>query len=345
MSGSPLRVVGSGAITSVGFCAASTAAAMRCRLSRYEEVEVVSGSGVVVAAAVQDERCPVGQDAPVKLGRWMAEAALQACASHFIDMQRLPVVSCMMETARPGREPDWERKVVHAFVELFGRPHPSSRVCSGGSMAIVDALSYAHRLLYGDGHDAVLLTAADTWLLDASLQALADGERAKDEDSPDGMVPGEAAAALLLTRADDDAADADAESLYICGWALADEPARLDNDIPNLAFGLCAALRAALSQAGQDGSDVDLVLPELGPEPFYANEATAAAVRVFQGCIRAPQTWLTAESLGDTGAAAPLLAACWLREAHTRDYHPGFNSVWHAAADDGRRAAVAFTWL
>lgn len=188
----------------------------------------------------------------------------------------------------------------------------------------------------------MLLAAADTWLLDDTLQALSIDGRCMGDDNPDGMIPGEAAAALLLTRADD---GADSESLYIGGWAQRDEAARLDNDVPNLAEGLCAAIRAAFAQAGQDASDTDVVLAEVGNERFFLDEACAAAVRAFQGCVRAPQTWLVAESLGTTGAAAPLLAACWLREAHARDYHPGFNSVWYSAAEDGRRGAIAFTWL
>lgn len=344
MGETPLRVSGTGAVTSVGFDAVSSAAAMRCRLNRFEEIEPASVRLPLIAAAVHDEHCAEGTDPAARLGRWMAEAAAQACAGQGLVSQHVPVLACLMSPARPGHPLGWSQGIVHEFVRRHGRPHARSRTFAGDSLAIVEALDAAHRLLHGEGHDAVLLAAADTWLLEDTLQALVRDGRCMCEDKPDGMIPGEAAAALLLTRADE-TDTGDVEALYIGGWAVAEEAARLDNELPNLAAGLCAALRGAVAQAGQDASDTDLVLAELMPEPFYLDEACTAAVRTFQGCVRAPETWLTAESLGATGASAPLLAACWLHEAHTRDYHPGFNSMWHAAVDDGRRGAVAFTWL
>lgn len=215
-----------------------------------------------------------------------------------------------------------------------------------GSVAPALALQHAQQLLYEQGAPAVLVTAVDSYLLPETLALLCEQRRCLGPGQPEGFVPGQAAAALLLMRGDFESdADAFPEQLYFAGTGLAQEAALLGNDVPHTGQALTQALRLACANGAQDIASTDLVLADLSGEAFYAEEHTLAHLRGFQSCMDAPALWLPAESLGHTGAASGLIAAAWLREAQRLRYAPGFNSLCQLAGDDGQRAAIAFTYL
>lgn len=342
-------------------CTASAAAALRCRVNRFERVDVAAlehGDDHRVTTAPLP---PELQDADIEpaalLGRWMAEAAhaaladaargeLPGPASGQITGADIPVLACLMEPSRPGRPADLERTLVHAFMQLHGAVAAGSRVFAQGGIAPALAMQHAQQLLYEQGAPAVLVTAADSYLLPQTLALLCEQRRCLGPHQPEGFVPGQAAAALLLMRGDFETdSDAFPEQLYFAGTGLAQEDALLGNDVPHTGQALTRALRLACANGAQDIDSTDLVLADLSGEAFYAEEHTLAHLRSFQDCVEAPALWLPAESLGHTGAASALVAAAWLREAQRLGYAPGFNSLCQLTSDDGQRAAIAFTYL
>jgi 3-oxoacyl-[acyl-carrier-protein] synthase I len=345
-------IAGSGLLTSVGLSTASAAAALRCRINRFERIDAGDDEHRVTAAPLPPELQDTSIEPAALLGRWMAEAAHAALDDvagslpHFaggpISTTDIPVLACLMEPTRAGRPPDWDRTLIQAFMQQHGSPAAGSRVFAQGNVAAAPALQYAQQLLYEQGAPAVLITAADSQLLPDILSALNQQQRCLGPHNPEGFIPGEAAAALLLLRADEDTQQ---EQLYFTGAGQAQEQARLDNDLPSTGQGLTQALRQACADAKQDVDSTDLVLADLSGEAFYAEEHTLASLRAYQSCPETPALWLPAESLGHTGAASGLIAAAWLREAQRLGYAPGFNSLCQLAGDAGQRAAIAFAYL
>ena len=354
-------IAGIGLLTSVGLSTTSAAAALRCRVNRFQRVYVAGLAGRDEHRVTTAPLPPELQDADIApaalLGRWMAEAAHAALAeaargelpgliSGQITPADVPVLACLMEPTRPGRPADLDHALIHAFMKLHGAVGAGSRVFAQGSVAAALALQHAQQLLYEQRAPAVLLAAADSYLLPETLALLCEQRRCLGPDQPEGFVPGQAAAALLLMRGDfEPDSDAFPEQLYFAGAGLAQEAALLGNDVPHTGQALTQALRVACASGAQDINGTDLVLADLSGEAFYAEEHTLAHLRSFQGCVDAPALWLPAESLGNTGAASGLVAAAWLREAQRLSYAPGFSSLCQLASDDGQRAAIAFTYI
>lgn len=343
-----LRIVGSGVLCSVGLDAASSAAALRTRINCFERIRLDDGEHDVTVAPLPAQCQAPDLDPAEMLGHWMAEAAMQACETlpalglGHLRGEELPVLACVSELMRPGRPARWDHQLIQAFVSRFGKPATGSRTVAQGSVGLAHALAMADELLYRQQVPAVLIAAADSYLLSGTLDALNAAERCIGPEQPAGFVPGEAAAALLLTRMDE---DAEHEQLLCTGIGLAHEEARLDNHLPNAGSGLCKALRQACNAAAQDIDGTDLLLADLSGEAFYAEEHALSSLRAFQECPVAPALWLPAESLGNTGAVSGLIATAWLHQAHLHDYAPGFNTLCQLQADDGQRAALTFTYL
>lgn len=354
-------IAGAGLLTSVGLCTASATAALRCRVNRFERVDVAGlehwGEHRVTTAPLPPELQDADMEPAALLGRWMAEAAhaamadaarseLPGLASGQVTAADIPVLACLMESTRPGRPADLDRTLVHAFMQLHGAVAAGSRVFAQGSVGAAVALQHAQHLLYSEGAPAVLVAAVDSYLLPETLSSLFEQRRCLGPDSAEGFVPGQAAAALLLMRGDFETdSETFPEQLYFAGTGLAQEVALLGNDVPHTGQALTQALRLACANGAQDIDSTDLVLADLSGEAFFAEEHTLAHLRSFQGCVEAPALWLPAESLGHTGAASGLIAAAWLRQAQRLGYAPGFNSLCQLAGDDGQRAAIAFTYL
>lgn len=349
-----LAVRGSGMVTSVGLNSAAAAAAMRCRLNQFCETEYEDAAGepLVGAPVAQPFAAEEDDDAGRvdRLGRMLNQAVTECVGDALLAgpleglagprLCELPLLVCVMEPERPGRPEQIDHDIVAALIRQRGDLEPRSRVVRRGAIGISHALRRARELLYQEAAPAVLVAAADSYLWPGSMPVLARQRRLLRAGHAEGFIPGEAAGALLLTRPQDEVP----EQLLCTGVGLAREPATRDNQQPNLAQGLTHALRQAFDDAGQDPADTDLRLADLAGEAFQAEEATIAALRVFQGCVHPPELWLPAESLGATGAATGVLMLAWLRQAHLKDYAPGWNSVCHLANDDGWRAAVALTW-
>jgi len=343
-----VRIASAGLLTSVGLDAASSAAALRCRLNLFERVGLDDGEHTATVSPLPADCQAPELGAAEVLGQWMAQAALQACTAlpglglSELTASDLPVLACLAERQRPGRPARWDHELVNAFVQQFGQPGAGSRTFARGSVAIADALAQAHELLYRQGAPAVLVVAADSYLLPDTLSALCLSGRCLGPELPSGFVAGQAVGALLLTRLDE---DTEAEQLLCTGTGQATEAARLDNDLTNTGQALTQALRQACEAAHQDIGATDLVIADLSGEAFYAEEHALAGLRAFQECATSPALWLPAESLGNTGAVSGLIALAWLLQAQQMDYAPGFNTLCQFQGDDGARAALALTWV
>ncbi len=182
-----------------------------------------------------------------------------------------------------------------------------------------------------------VVAAADSLLSAWRLLPLAEQDRLIVEGNSDGLIPGEAAAALMLSQ---DSRDALAQ---LCGVGFATEPSLLGNEIPLRADGLIAAVRAALSEASLQLHDLDFRLSDAAGESFHFKEQALLVSRLL--LTRKPDfpLWLLAESLGDTGAAAGLCSLLWAMAAWQRQYAPGPRALACAGNEQGARAAVVFT--
>jgi 3-oxoacyl-[acyl-carrier-protein] synthase-1 len=192
----------------------------------------------------------------------------------------------------------------------------------------------------------------DSYLNFPTLQALHERGRILSSDNQDGFIPGEAACCLLIGRPNaikripplysnvqtpEQPLQPAAENLFCSGLAISREVAVVGGTAPNRAVGLAEAIKTAL-KAVQDRPDtIGLRISAQSSEDFYAKEFAMACSRAG---VSATPLWCLADSLGETGAAAGLLAVGWAYASGHKGYIPASHALCLSASDEGERAAV-----
>jgi 3-oxoacyl-[acyl-carrier-protein] synthase-1 len=318
--------------------------------------------------------CPVGLSWPAACAAMRAGIARKRFSGLYDDAGREIVTSrlegVLGEEVPPGRR--WLELLSYALTDLArgsalaGLGRPAVFIAVGGAAldlsspcALAEVLSRAldmridpedvHVLREGayGGYVALergracvragrpsVVAAAESRVTARALLALSKKQRLLVEGHSDGVIAGEAAAAVLLTGERRQALG------RIRGLGFAREPSSLDNDVPLRAEGLLAAARAALREAGLEAHELDFRVSDAAGESFYFKEQALLVSRLLRERKAEFPLWLPAEALGDTGAAAGLCGLLWAMAGWSRNYAPGPRAIGFAGDEAGGRAAV-----
>ena len=157
----------------------------------------------------------------------------------------------------------------------------------------------------------------------------------------DGVIPGEAAACLLLARPEARRGGKGSQVLAtIRGIGFGEERSLRSNDIPLRADGLTAAAKAALGEAGLAMHDMDFRLSDAAGDSYAFKEQSLVVTRLLRKNKESFPLWLSADSLGDVGAAAGLCGLATAIAAFRRGYAPGPRAIAFASSESGARAAL-----
>ncbi|NHZ61870.1 hypothetical protein [Massilia genomosp. 1] len=133
----------------------------------------------------------------------------------------------------------------------------------------------------------------------------------------------------------------DAPGLWIEAVATAQEPWRFESDLPVRALGLTQAIRSAAQAAGTEIASLDFHASGMTGEGWYAKEVNLALSRCLERKKSDFPHLIVTRSVGETGAAAPLLSLAWLAALMGRTTTgPGSAGLLHFAGDDGQRSAL-----
>lgn len=329
----PVYVSAAGLACPVGLTWPSACAAMRAGISRKSISAYTDDMGREIVASYLQQL--ISEDASYEK-RWLF-LLIQALRDLMGDsgprtLERMPILLVL-----PPSSSD--------------HPYAVNQVCAALSKELGARLSPDQLQLFGDGAyggyvalqkgresvhagRACVVAAADSFLSARRLLALAEQQRLLVEGNSDGLIPGEAACAVLLTS------DRCHALGQVSGIGFAIEPSLLDNDTPLRAAGLVAAAQAALDEAGLELADLDFRLSDAAGESFYFKEQSLLVSRLLRARKPAFPLWLPAVSLGDTGAAAGLCSLLWALAAWDRGYAPGPRALACAGNAQGARAAI-----
>ena len=134
----------------------------------------------------------------------------------------------------------------------------------------------------------------------------------------DGVIPGEAAAAVLIQAKHSLAATARGNRA-----AIGKEPAPILSEEPLLGRGLAEATRSALAEAKLGLHEMDVRLSDVTGELYGFKELPLVEARLMRVVRKEAQPlWHWAESIGDTGAAAGLGQLVLADNAFRKGYAP-----------------------
>jgi 3-oxoacyl-[acyl-carrier-protein] synthase I len=209
-----------------------------------------------------------------------------------------------------------------------------------GTLSPARALQWLGEVITAGQASYGIVAAVDGYLHRAALADLHARGRILNTVNSDGLVPGEAAGAILVSASHETPGE-----LQCLGVGWGKEPATPGSGLPQRGEGLAAAVRGSFSAAGlaTDGSAfalIDYRIADLSGEQHGFREAALALARTMRVRKAELDIWHPSESVGHVGAAAIPLAFGVGLAASRRAYAPGPGVLMHFGSDDGARAAI-----
>ena len=191
-----------GMVCSVGLGASAACAAMRAGIAGFADLPYWDRDNLpVVGAAVP------GLSLDLQFGSRLVEMLAQTlhdCLSGSPETpwQRVPLLVGLAESGRPGGGGDLAEGVIAQVQERLGvKFHPEhSRGIAKGHTAGLEGLRVARELLQATDAPSCLVCAVDSYINASALFWLDQHWRLKREGHTDGVIPGEAAAAIYVGR-------------------------------------------------------------------------------------------------------------------------------------------------
>lgn len=333
MSSFPLSVESVGMVSSVGLDAPSTCAAVRARVSRFEEIPfhdeeekpIIAASAVEVVGGRQGHR---------RLGPLLVQA-LRECLeqSPFPITPSVPWFVALDGPDRADHPGDLHIRLTEELRPLWGAGQPPIKFFQSGCLSFFQALQSARESLSSGGASACVVAAVDSLINGSMLEALEAEERLKTEDGSEGCIPGEAAAAILVRKA-----PSSKGIVELTGLGFGDEPSA-SGTVANKGIGLAAAIRNALADAGISLFDVDFRVGGMTGEQSVFDEASTGVARVQRIHKDNFELWVPAEKLGYVGAALPACMLVLTAFGIRKGYAPGPSAVLFGFSKSHLRAA------
>lgn len=348
----PMRIAAEGLCSALGYTLPRTVAAIRARLNLFRETRFVGlGGKPVVGAPVHGFDIWGGQRQAALLRMAFDEAWERARLEEGESLSpQSTALLLMLPSASQPATPLRELHEAFQAVTTDHRLHPGSRAMHAGRGGIADGVLLASHLLEDgiDGTEAirhVVLLASDSLLTAPTIDRLLAQRRLAEDRHTDALIPGEAAAAVVLTRL---ATRADMTEVWITGAASGQDDWRIDGDEPLRAQALTAALREAARQSGVAVADAEFHASGMNGEHWMAREIELAMSRAMERKrVEFPHHRI-AQFIGDAGTAGAVATLGWIAHemralgtiGHAGTAGLGRTGLLHFAEDDGRRSAL-----
>lgn len=210
-------------------------------------------------------------------------------------------------------------------------------VIDKGHAGAAMALALAETKISARAVDRMVIVAADSYLDELSLEGLAEADRLKTDLRPDGLMPGEAGACVIV----ESLASAERRRIkplaQVVAAATDAEASPVGGDKPRSGAALSRALRAVITAAGPVFAG-DLVI-DLNGEPWRASEWAIARVRLSHLLDDEIRLVMPCSSLGDTGAASGIIGLAVAARSFERGYATGVYTLVVSSSEGGDAGA------
>jgi 3-oxoacyl-[acyl-carrier-protein] synthase I len=334
----PISILASGMVTAVGLDASSSCAAIRCGIDGFSETRFMDKGGEwIIGAQVPLEQPWRGL--PKLLH--MVVPAIRECLAHIgtARPEEIPLLLGVAEKQRPGRFQGLDDQLSQEVQTALGvRFHPRSAVIAQGRVAGAIAMGIARELVYDKRVPCCIIAGVDTYLVAATLADHEANDRLLTSLNPNGFIPGEAAAAVLVSASPSPRHPA--RSAVTCfGMGTGLEKVTINSEEPLRADGLVQAFNAAFADAQRGYEHVDYRLTDCNGEQYWFKEAALAMTRTLRRHKSIFDIWHPADCIGEAGAANVLCAFAVGLAAASKRYAPGHGLLCHFGSDDGQRFA------
>ncbi len=335
-----MYITSTGMVCPVGLSAQAACAAMRAGISQFEELPYICNEGDPIMGAITP-----GLKADLKFEQRLVEmlaAAISECLRKKQPPQTetIPLLVGLPESERPGIQSALADRIIGQVQEkVQAQFHPKlSRTISAGHTSGFEAIRSVPDLFQDSKISSCLICGVDSFINARSLLWLDQHQRLKTDENSDGVIPGEAAAAICLGR---QGTSTGKGKVRIPSLGFGKENANILSEEPCLGLGLTKAVEAALEGAGFKMDEIDFRLSDVTGESYGFREQMLVLGRLMR--VRREDmipVWQCSEFIGDTGAAVGICQIVAAFEAFEKEYSPGNRGVCYTSAVSGDRAVV-----
>ena len=338
-----LYIVSTGMVCPVGLNAASACAAMRGGIAKFDELAYLDNAGQpVIGASVP---IPLNGVKPSDRRRQKMVDMLVMAITDCLEtappgpLEQIPLLVGLAEPDRPGVDPTLAETIIGDVQEKLGlRFHPElSRAIPKGHTAGFEALRVVTELVRSHPVSSFLVCGVDSYLNARSLLWLDEHWRLKTEENSDGVIPGEAAAAVLISRT---LVDENQSAVRLAGLGFGFEQAHVLCDDPLLGLGLTEATRNALTDAGLEMHEIDFQISDVTGESYGFKDQALMIGRLLRVHKESFPIWHCAEFIGDTGAAAGIGQLVIASYSFNKNYAHGDRVMCFTSSVRGDRGAA-----
>lgn len=347
-----LAVLGYGVSTSVGANTPQSLASLRAGVTRFVETDAHLCEGYDPDA--EDLEAPkvapvadVASNAkPVERLFGLGIPALRDAIEQ-AELSRTEFQAAGLHLVLPAAERDVFRGIESTFAAEFLRraslPEPVSvEVWRSGSSGFASALAAAAASAARDRRERAIVLTVDSLVDGKTLRALDAKDRLKCSRAPEGIIPGEAAAAFVFGRPSASLFQSKAVRATLDAVGQADERATYDRDEACTGQGLTEAVRSAMRSLQMPPPRPAWVISDQNGERYKSLEWSYVVSRLHQVFGALEHQWYLADVVGELGSAAGGVAAARLCFAFDRGHAPSEQGWLILSADAGGRAAMVF---
>lgn len=270
----------------------------------------------------------------------MLALALADCTSQTAThpWHKIPLLVGLAEPGRPGDPRLGNEMISRVQEKLKPTFHPRfSQAIAAGHTAGMEGLRIARELLQDPNVPGCLICGVDSYINGSALWWLGQHNRLKTGENSNGVIPGEAAAAVYVQRRPPSPGEA---RVQVIGCGFAHENVTVLSEEPLLGLGLTAAARHAFAEARLQMHEIDFRLSDVTGESYGFKEQALALARLMRVHREELPIWHCAQSIGDCGAAAGVCELAFARESFLKDYAPGNVAACYTSAVPGGRAVA-----
>lgn len=334
-----MYVTATGMVCSVGLSATAACAAMRAGIANFTELPYHDNQGEPIIGAMVPSLTRTFKREE-HLIEMLAMALFDCLQKKTLGPSAdIPLLVSLAEPERPGGCAELAGSIIERLQNKLNMSfHPDlSQTIQKGHTGGFDALRTARKLLQDTRIPACLICGVDSYINASSLLWLDQHWRLKTDENSDGVIPGEAAAAVLLQGQ----AEPDTKiGVKITGLGFGYEKANVLSEEPLLGLGLTDAARSALAEAGIKMHEIDFRISDVTGESYGLKELALSMARVMRYPKEDFPVWHSAESIGDVGAAAGVLQMVIAFHAFLKGYAHGTRVICHGCNVSGERSVA-----
>jgi 3-oxoacyl-[acyl-carrier-protein] synthase I len=309
-----IAIEAAGTITPVGLNLVDSMAGLYTRVQLFEDLQLLDDDGEPLSG--MKIRFADDLAGPERITA-MAHAIVDEATLAVEATREIPLILCCPEPDAFGDDGAWAERLLPALIAEAAVPIDRDRsdVIARGRAGILEALGATLAMLKDPATPYCLVGGVDCFVDEVRLERLLADDRIATQSNKDGFRPGEAGAMLLLTNRP--------SQQSMAAWLGAGhghEEACRGSELPITGSGLQEAIRKALAQAQVPFETLACLTPDFSGEQRYFEELLLANSRLSKAQAT-NVVEMPALSVGETGAAASLLALAMSAFLHWKGVH------------------------